>query len=90
MHQTYNALQTQLNTEYAMMQSEINETENSIKELERTWNDLQVTYGQTKNLMATRLKTKQKENIMNNAGLEVVVDFIMQNKNHRARRCISK
>lgn len=72
------------------MQSEINETENSIKELERTWNDLQVTYGQTKNLMATRLKTKQKENIMNNAGLEVVVDFIMQNKNHRARCCISK
>lgn len=43
-NQTYNALQTQLNTEYAMMQSEISETENSIKELERTWNHLQVTY----------------------------------------------
>lgn len=40
--QAYNALQTQLNTEYAMMQSEISETENSIKEMERNWNYLQV------------------------------------------------
>ncbi|XP_031617272.1 intraflagellar transport protein 81 homolog isoform X2 [Contarinia nasturtii] len=38
---TYNALQTQLNTEYALIQSEITETENSIKDLERTWKHLQ-------------------------------------------------
>lgn len=44
--QAYNALQTQLNTECALTQSEVTETENKIKELERTWNHLQVMHKQ--------------------------------------------
>lgn len=40
--QAYNALQTTLNAEQALTQSEINETENAVRDLERTWNHLQV------------------------------------------------
>lgn len=40
--QAYNALQTTLNAECALTQSEINETENAVRELEQNWNHLQV------------------------------------------------
>lgn len=39
---SYNVLQTTLNSEIALTQSEINESENSVKNLEKTWNHLQV------------------------------------------------
>lgn len=40
--QAYNTLQTTLNAECALTQSEINETENAVRELEQNWNHLQV------------------------------------------------
>lgn len=60
--QTYNALQTQLNTEYALIQSELSETENSIRDLEATWKHLQVMYiTKTKNLMAAMSVNKRSD-----------------------------
>lgn len=49
-----------------MMQSEITETENSIKELERTWNHLQVMYKQstTKELLILHIMSTQTLNMV--------------------------
>ena len=52
-------MQTQLNTEYAMIQSEVSETENSIKDLERSWNHLQVMYNQSNQTKFNDHKTKE-------------------------------
>lgn len=39
----YNALQTTLNAEMALTQSEVAETETAVKNLERNWAHIQVT-----------------------------------------------